>query len=105
MRRFWIIDHLDIWSMSCNSLRTHHVHSCVHTHLTTCLPPHLLPTPYTLAHVAGSRALGARWLRAGIQAQTAECLVLGELATDTLLVALNKVCSCHTSRAAPITNI
>lgn len=27
----------------------------------------------------------------GIQAQTAECLVLGELATDTLLVALNKV--------------
>ena len=49
--------------------------------------------------------LWGRWLRAGIQAQTAECLVLGELATDTLLVALNKVCSCYTSRAALIINI
>lgn len=27
---------------------------------------------------------------AGIQTQTAECLVVGEIATDTLIVALNK---------------
>jgi hypothetical protein len=31
---------------------------------------------------------------AGIQAQTAECLVVGEIATQTLIVAINKVRAC-----------
>ena len=30
-------------------------------------------------------------MRAGIQTQTAECIVIGEVTTDTLVVALNKV--------------
>ncbi len=35
------------------------------------------------------RSHSARW--AGIQTQTAECLVIGELTTDKLIVVLNKV--------------